>query len=181
MVTILTGRTLLTFGGADGRLPLEHLPQLLQADLRQGSSGTLADADLLLRILSATPALIETMIIVAATVFLLRALRRIASSEPFHPMVLRHWKLLASILIGGGILQGLADTAAGAYLFTHISVTAQFDPAQRNEFLGGDYVAIGTNLPQWPVTTIVAGFVALALMTAFRSGAKLERDVDGVV
>jgi hypothetical protein len=54
-------------------------------------------------------------------------------------------------------------------------------PEQQDAFLGGDYQSIGTNLPQWPVSVIVAGLVAAALTAAFRAGARLEDDVDGVV
>jgi len=55
VITISTGRSLFSFAGSDGRLPLSQLPQLMQADLRPGTSATLADADLSLRLLCASP------------------------------------------------------------------------------------------------------------------------------
>ena len=184
VITITTGRVLFAMGGADGRLPLSHLPQLLQADLSEGASGTLADADLSLRLLSALPAVLHAVTIVLATVFLLRALRGVALARPFDAFVLTSWRRLSIALLAGGIAQGLADTAATTYLNTRIGLlfgAGQVTPDERDAFLGGDYQSIGTNLPQWPVAVVVAGLVAAALTVAFRAGARLEEDVDGVV
>ncbi|PPH43116.1 hypothetical protein C5D09_15135 [Rathayibacter sp. AY1C9] len=182
--TVTTGRTLLVFGGADGRLPLRSLPQLLQAEPREGTAPTLADAALSLRLLGALPSLLQAVTIVLAAVFLLRVLRGIAAGRPFDPFVLANWRRLSLALLIGGVAQGLADTAAGLYLSSGIGLlfaAGRVTDEQRDAFLGGDYQAIGTNLPQWPVPVLLAGVVALALTAAFRAGAKLERDVDGVV
>ncbi|WP_129590400.1 hypothetical protein [Cryobacterium aureum] len=183
-ITIVTGRALMAFGGADGRLPLAHLPQLLKADLRDGASGTLADADLSLRLLSALPTLVHGATIVLATVFLLRVLRGIAQARPFDPFVLTNWRRLSFALLIGGVSQALTDTVANVYLTSRIGLlfgTGAVSTEQQEQFLGGDYQAINTNYPQWPVSVIVAGLVALALTAAFQAGAKLEKDVDGVV
>lgn len=183
-ITIITGRTLFAFGGADGRLPLVYLPQLLQADLREGATGTLTDAALSLRLLGAVPSLVEVAVIAVAAVALLRVVKGVSRAEPFGATVLANWRLLTLALLGGGILQGLADTVANVYLSSSIGLllgAGRVTPEQRLEFLGGDYSGIGVNLPQWPLAIIVAGLVALALDAAFRAGARLERDVDGVV
>lgn len=183
-ITVSTGRVLFALGGSDGRLPLVSLPQLQQADLRPGTTGTLADADLLLRLLGALPSFVQAVTIVLATVFLLRVLRGIALGRPFEPFVVTNWRRLSIALLAGGALQAVADTAANLYLTTGIGLlfaAGSVTPDERDVFLGGDYQAIGTNLPQWPVAILVGGLVALALATAFRAGAKLERDVDGVV
>lgn len=183
-VAITTGHATVALGGSDGRLPLSYLPQLLQAELREGASGTLADAAISLRLLCALPNLIHAATIVLATVYLLRVLRGIAQAQPFDPFVLTSWRRLSVALIVGGMVQSLADTAAMVYLSSRIGLlfgAGHVSEAQRVEFLGGDYETLGTNTPQWQVAVIVAGLVALALTAAFRAGARLERDVDGVV
>lgn len=183
-ITILTGRVLFAFGGSDGRLPLRHLPQLLQADLREGASGTLADADGWLRVVCAVPSLMHAVTVVLGTVFLLRALRGIAEARPFDTFVLTNWRRLSVALLAGGVLQGLLDTAATVYLASGIGLlfgSGLVSSEQKDAFLGGDYAAIGTNIPSWPIPVIIAGLIALALAAAFQAGARLEKDVDGVV
>ena len=183
-ITILTGRVLFAFGGSDGRLPLSHLPQLLQADLRAGASGTLADADGWLRVVCAVPSLIHAVTVVLGTVFLLRALRGIAQARPFDAFVLTNWRRLSTALLAGGVLQGLFDTAATVYLASGIGLlfgNGLVSSEQKDRFLGGDYQSIGTNVPIWPIPVIIAGLIALALAAAFQAGARLEKDVDGVV
>jgi hypothetical protein len=183
-ITIVTGRALVAFGGADGRLPLASLPQLSKADLHDGASGTLADADLSLRLLCAVPAVIFAATIVLGTIFLLHVLRGVAQARPFEPFVLTNWRRLSFALLIGGASQALADTSASVYLTSRIGLlfgTGLVSPEQQERFLGGDYQGININSPQWPVSVIVAGLVALALTAAFQAGAKLEKDVDGVV
>lgn len=183
-IAIATGRALLTFGGADGGLPLSYLPQLLQANLQDGATGTLADADLSLRLLCALPALIHAATIVLATIFLLRVLRGTARARPFEPFVLTSWRRLSSALLIGGASQAIVETVANVYLSSRIGLlfgTGLVSTEQTAQFLGGDYQWIGTNIPQWPVAVIIAGVVALALTAAFQAGAKLEEEVDGVV
>ncbi|WP_440711296.1 hypothetical protein [Herbiconiux sp. YIM B11900] len=182
--TVVTGRFLLALGGADPRMPLDSLPQLLQAELREGASGTLADADLLLRVLGALPSVLHAVTIAVAVVFLVKALEGIAAGRPFDRRVLVDWRILSIALLAGGIAQGLADTAAVLYLNTRIGLlfgAGLVTPDETDAFLGGDYRAIGTDAPQWPVYLVIGGLVALALTTAFRAGARLEREAEGVV
>lgn len=122
MITITTGHALLAGGGTDGRLPLSFLPQLLQADLREGATGTLADAALSLRILCATPFLVQAIAITFATVALLRILKGVAWARPFSTDVLKNWRLLTLALLGGGVLQGVMDTVANVYLASSIGL-----------------------------------------------------------
>lgn len=187
-LTTILGRTLFAFGGADPRLPLERLPILLQADLREGATGTLADADPLLRVLSGVPLLIEAVTVVLAARLLLVVLGRVSRRDPFGAAALLGWRRLTGTLLIGGVLAGLISTAAFTYLNVAlgswpfgIGAGLDFSSEERNDFLGGDYQGIGIDFPQWPVSLIVAGLVALALTTAFRTGARLERDVDGVI
>jgi len=183
VITISTGRVLFALGGADARLPLSHLPQLLQAELREGTQGTLADADLGLRLLAALPTLLHAVTVTAAAILLIGILYRVALGRPFSSGVLVRWRWLTTVLLVGGVLQSLADTGANLYLSMHIGLLGG-GPASREEvaaFLGGDYSSIGTNVPQWPIPILLGGVIALALGVAFRAGAQLVEEADGVV
>ncbi|WP_157593830.1 hypothetical protein [Rathayibacter tritici] len=183
-MTIVTGRAPFAFGRADGAVPLSYLPQLLQADLRDGATGTLADSTFSVRLICALPTALHAATVVLGALFLLRALRGISLARPFDTFVLGNWQRLSVALLAGGSAQGLADTAATIYLNTRIGLlfgTGHVSEQQRIAFLGSDYRTIGTNLPQWPIPIIIAGLIAAALTAAFRAGALLEEDVDGVV
>jgi hypothetical protein len=177
VITISTGHVLFALGGSDGRLPLSQLPQLLQADLREGTRGTLADADLGLRILSAAPTLVHAVTITLVALLLLGIIRRVSLGEPFSAGVLNRWKWLTVALLAGGALQAVVETIAVAYL----AAGASLNNPERVQFLGGDYSGIGINIPQWPVPILLGGVIALALGVAFRSGARLQDEVEGVV
>jgi hypothetical protein len=177
MITITTGRVLFTFGGADGRLPLTHLPQVLQADLREGATGYLTDVPVWLRLLCASPTLIHALTITLAAIFFIQIVRCIAAADPFASRVLRNWPKVSFVLISGGILQGLVDTVAGIVTFNPAS--SGTPPGE--ELLGADYAGLSINLPQWPFFMLLLGIIAAAVATAFRSGARLEEEVVGVV
>ncbi|MBB2975708.1 hypothetical protein FHX49_001275 [Microbacterium endophyticum] len=182
--TTVTGRTLLTFGGADGRLPLSQLPQLNQADLREGAAGTLADLDFGARVFAAAPSMIEALTVMFAFFLLLRVLKGVALAAPFSAPVLSGWRRLTMVLLVGGCVQVLVETAASVYIASRMGLlfgAGQVMPEDQEAFLGGDYVIVSAALPQWPIAILIAGLVAWALASAFRAGAKLEADVDGVV
>jgi hypothetical protein len=183
-ISTISGRALLSFGGGDARLPLDRLPQLLQADLREGAHGTLADLDLGMRILGAAPSFIHAITVVAAALLLVGILNRISLGHPFSAAVLRRWRWLPIVLLAGGALQAVIDTVATVYLGSHLGLlfgTGVVSPEERATFLGGDYVSVGTNTPQWPIPILLAGVIALALAIAFRSGSQLAEEADGVV
>ena len=182
-ITISTGRTLVSLGESDGRLPLERLPQLLKADLSEGATGTLADAALSLRLLGALPSVAHVVTIVITAGLFLGILKHISHGMPFSQPVLERWRWLAITLLTGGAVQGLSDTLAGLYLATNLGLLGA-EPVPREEihiFLGGEYASIGVNGPQWPLAILLAGVIALALGSAFRSGARLAEEADGVV
>lgn len=188
-ITTATGRYLFTGGGADSRLPLADLPQIADAVPAAGADGTLADADLLLRILGALPSLVHGVTVVLAVAWLLRALRGIAQGEPFHAFVVANWRRLAITLLAGGALQGIADVVAQAHLAAGLGIGAFFgalgtfsagQPAA-SAFLGGDYDSVSSTGAAWPLELLLVGLVALALTAAFRAGARLAEDADGVV
>ncbi len=173
----IAGRVVLAFNGADPRLPLTSLPQINQAELREGAIGYLVDAPVWLRVLCATPAMLFILIVIAAAVLISRALHRIADGQPFSSIVRRSIAALSFILIGGGLLYGLLDTLAGGAIF---SVASSFTEGVQFP-LGADYVVTSTNIPRWPFFMISSGVVGIALSKAFKAGARLEEEADGVV
>jgi hypothetical protein len=177
VVTVSTGRVLIALGGAEGRLPLSALPQLLQADLREGTTGYLTDAPWGLRLLAASPAAIHALTLLWAALVLIRILRYIAGAKPFEVPAISGWRRLSLILVIGGVSQGLADTFA-VFEVAHLSRESIFTG---KHLLGADYSGIGVNIPQWPILLIVLGIVAGSIAAAFRAGARLQEEALGVV
>lgn len=175
--TVITGRAVFALNGADPRLPLTSLPQINQAELREGAAGYLADAPTWLRVLCSTPAMVYILIALLAAVLITRALRGIAASRPFSSSVRRSMTILSLILIMGGILYGVLDRIAGQAIYD-VAVSS----TQGIQFpLGADYAVTSTNPARWPFFMIITGVVGLALSTAFRAGARLEEAADGLV
>jgi hypothetical protein len=177
VVTVSTGRVLIALGGAEGRLPLSALPQLLQADLREGTTGYLTDAPWGLRLLAASPAAIHAVTVLWAALVLTRILRHIAGAKPFDVPTISGWRQLTIILVIGGIIQGLADTFA-VFEISNLSMQSM---STGKHLLGADYSGIGVNIPQWPILLIVLGLVAGSIAAAFRAGARLQEEAHGVV
>lgn len=169
--TIVTGRYLWTGGGADPRRPLVELPQLLQADVRPGQSFYLEDLDPWLRILCALPDVVAAATIVLAMVYVVRVLDGVGRGDAFGPRTLAAVTRLGVVLVAGGVLQGVLNTAAVAGL---AALTGRREFTERVSGLGID-------APHWPWTLIVVGTVVLAVSAAFREGARLQRDVAGVI
>lgn len=171
--TVITGRSLTATGGADPWLPLSFLPQVANASLREGATGSLADIPEWLRLLCATPTIIHAVVLLLATPLIIRVIGRVGQGQPFAPSVLRSWSSLSVVLIVGGVLQGVLDTIAGRVLF-NLTFTPEIPLYEAYE---------GMNLqgPNWPLLLIVVGIICVAITTAFRSGARLEKEVEGVV
>lgn len=184
-LALTIGRPLWNLGDAPlPGLPLERLPIFLQAELREGASGTLVDSDLALRLLNIVPLFVEALTVVVAAWLLLRVLARVANREAFSTTAITRWRALAATLLAGGLLTGFINTAAFIYVNWSVGLLWMdrgFTREEQIDFLGGDYMAVGIDLPHWPIPLLVAGLVALALTAAFRAGAQLERDVDGVI
>lgn len=168
--TIMTGRYLWTAGGADPRRALVELPQLTQADVRPGRSFYLVDLDPWLRALCALPDVVAGVTIVLAMVYVVRVLDGVGRGDAFGAGTRRAVSRLGGALVLGGVLQGVLDTVAVAVLATYSS---RADVRERVEAL--------SLTPRWPWTLIVVGAVVLAVSAAFREGARLQRDVAGVI
>lgn len=177
-VTTIAGRVLLAFGGASGALPVEALPILSSAGVRPGDdAGALADVDVLLRVLSGVPFVVEGVTIAVAAWLLLRVLDLVAARQPFSDESLRRWRQLTSVLLVGSVIAGAVSSGAVAYLWAAVGAGRD----RQAEMLGGEYTTLSLGLPHWPVHLLVAGLVALGLTAAFRAGARLKQDVDGLV
>lgn len=172
----VTGRYLFTWGGADQRKPLVDLPQLLQADIRDGYSMFLEDLPAWLRMLGASPLLLHAVIVAAAVALVVRLCRRIASGDPFGRSARGTLTRLSLVLIVGGVAQGILDTIA-------VGVATNWISSRMFTSLGGDFAVqgLGTDLPNFPIMLIVLGIITAALAVAFREGARLREEMAGVV
>lgn len=175
IVATITGRYIWIFGDGDTRIPLDHMPQILQADPFEGQEAWLIDAQLWVRLVGSVGNLIALAILVLTGVFLHRVITGIALSKPFSLDVLKSWKTLSMILILGGAAQGIANTLTFAVLYK----IAFSNPD--TSALGTSLQVLSLDLPQWPWWTILLGIVAQALYGAFKTGAQLEQDVTGLV
>ncbi len=172
----ITGRYLFVSGGADPRKPVVDLPQLLQAEVREGHSMFLEDVPAALRVLAATPSLLAATTFLVAAFLLARVIRSIAAGEAFGARVRSSLTWLSATLLVGGLLQGAVDTAAGAALWNWFP---------RATDLGGSHelaiAGLGLDAPHWPVMIVVLGLVASVMALAFRQGARLQAETDGLV
>lgn len=162
-------------GDVSSHQRLTALPQVSQADLCEGAAGDLTTANVWLRLLSATPTLVNLVTVMLAGVLILRIIGGIRAGLPFEPPMLRRWRRLSATLIIGGLTQALAS--AGSLLV--LSWTASL--GAWNPALGGKYCSIGWNLPDLPWVLIMLGTIASALAMAFARGAKLQEEAEGVV
>lgn len=182
-IMLIAGRLLLTFGEAEPILLLERLPTLIRVEPGVDFDASMMDADLSLRLLNALPLFTEAITVAMAAWLLLRVIRQVADGDTFSDTAIRRWRTLSVTLIGGGVLTGVLNTLAVGYLSWHLG----FGPNAPNalnetvDILGAHYSVVEVDFPHWPVALIIAGLITLTLTTAFRTGAHLEREVDGLV
>jgi hypothetical protein len=174
----VTGRYLWAGNGADPRKPLADLPQLIQAEIREGHSRFLEDIPVWLRVLCAMPSVAYAATLILGAVLVARILRTIARGDAFAVQVRRTLVALSLTLVGGGLVAGLLDTAA---LGTVIGLSSGATLDDGSPFDPMVVSVLGTDLPHWPIMLIVLGVVASALTLAFREGARLREELVGVV
>ncbi|MBI9113778.1 hypothetical protein [Sanguibacter suaedae] len=172
----ITGRYLVVFGEGDPRLTLDALPQLLQLTSRDGDTLPLEHLPAGLRVLAASPELTSGIVAFVAALLVVVLVRAIARGDAFGRRPRRALAGLGAVLLGGGVLQGLLDTAAVAAV-----VSATRSGALRTPEFERVYMGTGIDVPHWPVQTIIVGAVALVLLLAFRAGADLQEETQGVV
>lgn len=175
--TTLTGGFIFFFWETDTRMPLTALPQVLRADVRFDADGYVSDVASWTRVHCAAPTATNTLTALLATIFVAGILRKIAHGQPFDKKVIRNWKSLGLAFVIGGTIQGVLDTAAGQSLMGAAGV-----PNADGDFeLGAEYTIPIVNSPQWPLFLMLTGVISAALTIAFRSGAWLESEIEGVV
>ncbi|WP_454299176.1 hypothetical protein [Salana multivorans] len=174
---IVTGRLLFALGeGANPYLRLDRLPQLMQADLREGSDGIrLVELDWWIRALAWLPSVLIGVSLALGAWWGIRVLREIGAGRPFTAPVLGGLRRTGLVLSLGGIAAGLVDVAANAvFAYTMTGI-------DRESSWSSEYQVLGFTGGQWPLALIVVGVVCLAAGIAFRDGARLAEEADGVV
>lgn len=133
------------------------------------------DLSLGVRMLVMAPVIVQTLLIIALALLLVRLLADISRGKGFQAKAQRTLTAFSVMGIGGGLVQftvGIVAWQVGRGLW---------DPTPE---LDGGYQAALFNafpFPQWPLTLILIGIVAIALGVAFRVGAKFEQELEGVV
>lgn len=173
---VVTGRLLLALGGANPYLRVDRLPQLLQADAREGSDGIrLVELDWWVRALGWLPWVLIGVSLALGAWWGIRVLREIGAGRPFTVPVLTGLRRIGLVLSLGGIAAGLVDVAANAiFIATMTGVDSESS-------WSSEYEALGFTGGQWPLALIVVGVVCLAAGIAFRDGARLAEEAEGVV
>jgi len=175
---LTTGRVLTT-GGANPRLSLDAVSQLLWGADGPGMVDALVGAGSFTRFLYIVPSLLHATVITVATLLLLQIMHGIAVGKPFSETVLRRWKELAAVLVGGAIAQMVADIVAAAHLSKQIGIFYGVDRAGLADpapMLRGDFSPVGASIP-----VLIAGLLAIGLTSAFRAGARLAEAADGLI
>lgn len=167
----LTGRIPISLGGASPWPTVETLPQILQAESRDGDQLRVIDLPAWIRALAYAPGVLSGASAAGAALFGLRVVRAVRRGTPFTPGSIRALLAAGTVLSLGGALQGLVDTAASAALI-HYSGSPTWESM---------YSGIGVTGGIWPMGQIAVGLGLLALATAFREGARLQNETRGLV
>lgn len=154
---------------------INTLPQVSYF-LMDGDWGDLTDVDLKLRLLCASPVVVDLITVLLAAWLVTRIIDKIGAGASFTPDVPRAWRRLSTVLFTGGVTQGVLNAIAlSAIQANPKSVLAPHAPAHAS------VTAVGFSTSGWPWMLLVLGVIAGAIAVAFRQGARLQEDVDGVV
>lgn len=178
-IALGTGRVLVRTGGTNPRASLDGLARLITSGSGGGAAEAVRGAGLVDRFLVLVPSLLHVAVVVLATILLLRIMHGVSAGEPFSASIRRCWQQLAVVLLCGGAAQMVVDLVVSFRLteiINHYFGVDRTPLAERILTTGIDFTPVSTNVP-----TIVAGLVALALTAAFRTGARLVEDADGLV
>lgn len=156
---------------------LDSLPQLIQFEQTGDATMTLVDLPVWVRALCAAPGLVETLMLAAAAFLLMGALVGISEGGSFSPTVQRSLGRIAMTLVAGSIAVTVLDVLAIWRISAEVWAFA--DEVRSNGGLTS--TSLGTEFPLIPWLPLALGFVALALRWAFRDGAQLEKDAEGVI
>jgi hypothetical protein len=168
IANIVAGRILLAFGDTDGSTTPATMPQVISIAV-DGQQVLLSDVPLYLRVLSASALAVEGAAIVIALLAVARILTKLAEGEPFSSVVQRNLRVVSIVLIVGSLLRWTLDL---------ITINRLVDWWESRPSHGG---GLAMDALQLPVTLLICGLIAGAMMVAFRQGAELEEDAAGVV
>jgi hypothetical protein len=154
---------------------IDTLPQVSQF-LMDGDGGDLTTVDLRIRLLCASPVLVDLVTVLLAAGLVTRIINRIGAGDSFAPDVPRRWRQLSAVLFAGGILQGVLNTLAVSII--QADPQAVLAPRAAADV---SVTAIGFGGSGWPWMLLVLAVIAGALAVAFRQGSRLQEDIDGVI
>lgn len=156
---------------------IDSLPQLLQFDQRTDAPMTVLDLPIWVRMLCAAPDLIQALALATSAFLLLPMLMAIGEGDSFGRPVQRHLHRISVVLVVTSVAVPLVDVLAQWQLSVAIwSYQAELVAA------GIEHgYSMGTRVPLIPWLPLALGIVAAALSWAFRDGAALEKEAEGVV
>lgn len=154
-------------------IPLElfskvTVPELDAAGVSHGLGSypvDLADPSAGQRVLALVPGLLTTALVAAACWLVIRIMGTIAAGDPFEPVNVKRLRGLAALLLFGTAIVFFAQLAVSGALLGSMD-------------LGGLAPGFMFSIP-W--LSLVAGMVVALLAEAFRAGAALRADVEGLV
>lgn len=120
------------------------------------------------------PLVVQFITVVACTILLSRLLTAVAPDGAFGARSRRTLSILGIIGLSGGILLfgvGVLSWILGRSWLPPDPSAGPYQIAMVNQF----------PFPQWPLTFLLIGIVASALSVAFKTGARMEEDLEGVV
>jgi len=156
--------------------PLTDVHEFTQAELRPGATGDILDLPLEFRVAAALPPIALAVTALIGGRLAIRLLGAIRAGDAFGVATVALWPKLAAVLLGGSAVYLVA---AGAVFFPLHSAIVMNGP--RPSWLEA-YEVIGlSGFVDLPWIYILLGLLAGVLGMAFRQGAKLQDEVEGVV
>lgn len=123
--------------------------------------------------LELAPVILQAVIVAVLTFTLVRLLAGLAGGESFSPVVGRSLTTFSVVALAGGLVQYLVGLWAWNVGMGWLD-EGSTDPAR-------ELLLAQPPFPHWPVALVMVGLLAAALRVAFRDGAMLKREVDGLV
>lgn len=156
---------------------LDSLPQLLSFEQTGDATMNVLDLPLWVRALSAAPDLVQALMLAGAAFLLVKVLVEISDSRSFSDGVQRNLRRIAMVLVAGSITVTALDTLA----IWRISVEVWAFIDRVHAAGGQTSTGLGTDVPEILWLPLALGLVAFALGWAFRDGARMEKDAEGVI
>lgn len=176
-VTTVRGRTWMV-NGPDPAISLADLPQVTWTGGDVDALATAVDLPVITRVLVGLPALIDGLLLALGALFVVGIVREIARGRSFSVAARLGLGRLSLTLIIGGVISVAADIAALVSLdrAVHTLRAAWLERGVGHQV----YVSV-SGMPSIPVLVIVLGVISAAVLFALTEGARLEKDVEGVI